>query len=462
MRKHNKKNAIFVANLKNEASIAPFSTIQGETMKLFKLSLAAVFALGVANAEVALTDAIEDVRVGGYLKYTYSGEHEKKKQAGKVTSKSRTQPKHGMDAELRMSVPIDEAFSVYGRIGMKAESPAYAKTEKDKLTATTAPIPGSEIKIKDLYFQYKIEDADTTIKLGRFTKGNLVMGGGLMTGLIATYNNRDLGINSSFFMVDHSEANVRMHTVESIAGMSEPNRRNVFGFDFAYKAEDIGTAKFAVNYVNKYAAFYGIAFDGNVKVSDELSIIAKTQFAIAAAARDVKNKKKFEANKKPVYEKRAKHEYKGSRFFGIELGADYDAGDFGIDASAGFVTYGNKRTQTGAVSAHGNGGLLEFRSIGPGDFESARYNTFSGRNTVWFIGAGGKVSDFNFALDYAHLKKKDAQNTGYSAWMLKPSVGYKYSRKVRFDAEYSFYGQKSVTGVKTSKRGFELSGKYSF
>ena len=407
-------------------------------MKLTKISLAALVALGAFSSVASATpleEAIKNVDLSGFARYRYENEN-KKKADGSHASEA----KHNFKLITNFKAAIDDNF--FGVIGFR-----YNKSDdsgnKNGVTDQTNTNTSGNFDIHQFYLGYTY--GGTTVTAGKQVIGSFFTDDIIGTGL-KVVNTDVQGLTITAFGFDaleqssendgklftekvyDADSNTKLYNAGNLYGLGLAGTYNPIGFQLWYNSLE--------NVVDLIAA----EVSANVDVNSDVNIGFKGQFVDSDA--DGKAKKAW-AN------------YNDARFYAAELSGEF----FNARLAAGYIGYKVDNKGVGSVSIEDQGSLIDVGEQRTD--EVLDYTMLEGKGNFWFARAGYTFDKFDFDVDYIDGKVKyanSAEDLKYKEIM--PQVAYNYSKKLKFSTFYSYAKYKDDETNKSSKYRFEA--KYSF
>ena len=414
-------------------------------MKLTKVSLAALVALGAFSSVASATpleEAIKNVDLSGFARYRYTNDD---------TKNSTTIPtkKHSAGHVFRMQTAFKAAIddNFFGVLNLRYEAKdnsgdATAGTDKTNTTGSFG--------VYEMYLGYKAGNTTVTAgkqKLGTFYDAKDVAGTG-----IKVVNTDVPGLTlaaAAFDAIESESMDTSGPLVSTLVDSSlfSDSSANIY-YLTALGSYDPLSFKIAIANVSEVAALYGADAGLNFNVNDDVSINGKAQYV----HNESDNKNVADANFWAVQA--------GLKAYGAKFNAgylDFDAKNKDSDAK--------NKGKASFVTLDGNGDLINPAKILNGAMAGSQqfYNHIKGDNDYWFINGGYSIDKFGFGAGYTQgkgyswgLSKERAKR---SEWSLDAS--YKYSKKLTFLTWYAAAKDKK-DGESFKQDRIRFEAKYSF
>ena len=406
-------------------------------MKLTKISLAALVALGAFSSVASATpleEAIKNVDLSGFARYRYTHTHEYEKQQKDVSKKNGTNDGdgHGFKMITNFKAAIDDNF--FGVIGLRYSSldgsGDNSKNGTDKTDTTTG------FGVHQFYLGYKI--GGTTITAGKQEIGSYFTDDAIGTGVRVV--NEDIeGLTLTALAFDALEGD----DVESGGDLYKAT-----GYLSTYDVGNLYAAGIAGSYdpIN-FQLWYGtltnladvLAADvsGNFAITNDISLGARINYAHSQADTSAKNALGYD----------------DGNFYAGELSTSL----FGLDLAAGYIGYKTQNYQDGKYSAftfEDQGGLID---AGEDVFDWTRAE---GKGSYFYATSAYTFDKFTAGLDYIKGSYKTDEKTKVEEFV--PRFAYQYNKKLKFSSFYAFKTEKEHDGDKNKADKFRFEAKYSF
>ena len=445
-------------------------------MKLTKVSLAALVALGAFSSVASATpleEAIKNVDISGYARYRYTNDHFKTSYPKSIVKDS--DAGHVFRMQTAFKAAIDDNF--FGVLNLRYQAKdnsgdgVAAGTDKTNTTGSFG--------VYEMYLGYKV--ADTTITAGKqLVKGFFIDSDIAGTGLkVVSTDVPGLTLTAAAYDAIDNDAEVDLNAPVAPAVVGTP-KKDAFGH-IKYKAKSpdidgpllsrLGSDEFsdaagniynlgamgnydpvsfkvAITNIQEVATLYGTEAGVSFNVTDDVNLNLKGQYAYS----DSDHKKVADATFWAVQA--------GTKLFGAKLNAgylDFDAKNKENDAK--------NKDKIAFTSIDGNGELINPTKILNGVMSggSQYYNNIKGNNDYWFVNAGYDIDKFGFGAGYTQGKGTSyalgKERAKRNEWSLDAS--YKYSKKLTFLSWYAAAKDKK-DGESYKQDRIRFEAKYSF
>ena len=415
-------------------------------MKLTKVSLAALVALGAFSSVASATpleEAIKNVDLSGFARYRYTNDHFKTSYPKSIVKDSGAG--HVFRMQTAFKAAIDDNF--FGVLNLRYQAKdnsgdgVAAGTDKTNTTGSFG--------VYEMYLGYKIGNTTVTAGkqlLGTFFDDKDVAGTGLK---VINTDVPGLTLAAAAFDAvqgDGTELDGPLLKT-TLAGSISDAPGNIYYLGAAGSYDPV-SFKAAIANVQEVATLYGADAGVSFNVTDDVNLNLKGQFV----HNDSDHKDVADANFWAVQA--------GTKLFGAKLNAgylDFDAKNKNNDAK--------NKDKIAFTSIDGNGELINPTKILNGVMSggSQYYNNIKGNNDYWFVNAGYDIDKFGFGAGYTQgkgyswaLGKERAKR---SEWSLDAS--YKYSKKLTFLTWYAAAKDKK-DGESFKQDRIRFEAKYSF
>ena len=410
-------------------------------MKLTKVSLAALVALGAFSSVASATpleEAIKNVDLSGFARYRYT--NDSTKNSTKIPTKKHS-ANHTFRMETAFKAAIDDNF--FGVLNLRYQA---KDNSGDATTGTDKTNTTGSFGVYEMYLGYKI--GNTTVTAGKqliktFYDDGDIAGTGLkvvntdVPGLTLTAAAYD-ALQSDGYEVDGPLLSTMASSLSDAPG-------NLYYLGAAGSYDPV-SFKAAIANIQEFATLYGADAGVSVNVTDDVNLNLKGQFV----HNDSDHKDVADAN-----------------FWAVQAGTKL----FGAKLNAGYLDFDAKNKDNNKISfvtLDANGELINPAKILNGVIGSATsgqqyYNNIKGNNDYWFVNAGYDIDKFGFGAGYIQgkgyswaLNKERAKR---SEWSLDAS--YKYSKKLTFLSWYAAAKDKK-DGASFKQDRIRFEAKYSF
>ena len=411
-------------------------------MKLTKISLAALVALGAFSSIASATpleEAIKNVDLSGMARYRYTHTHQYNKKQKDVFKENGTNDGdgHGFKMITNFKAAIDDNF--FGVIGLR-----YSKTDgsgdnagngTDKTDTTTG------FGVHQFYLGYKI--GGTTITAGKQEIGSYFTDDAIGTGVRVV--NEDIeGLTLTALAFDALEGNGESDGKLYDAAVT--NKLNSYDVGNLYAAGIAGSfnpVSFQLwygtltNLADVLAADVSAKFD----ITNDFALGARLNYANSIADKEAKNILG----------------YNDGNFYAGELSTSL----FGFDLAAGYIGWKAQDKGVSAFTFEDQGGLI---TAGEDVFD---WTYAEGKGNFFYATSAYTFDKFTVGLDYVKGTQKTSAGAGNPDVKDKveefvPRFAYQYNKKLTFSSFYSFQTHKLPNDVKTKDDKFRFEAKYSF
>ena len=417
-------------------------------MKLTKVSLAALVALGAFSSVASATpleEAIKNVDLSGFARYRYTNDYTKKSTANAGTEKG-SNAGHVFRMQTAFKAAIDDNF--FGVLNLRYEAKDNSGDGVTKGTDKT-DTTGS-FGVYEMYLGYKV--GNTTVTAGKQLLGTFYDAKDLAGTGIKVVNTDVPGLTlaaAAFDAIESESMDTSGPLVSTLVNTNlfSDSSANIY-YLTALGSYDPLSFKIAIANVSEVAALYGADAGLNFNVNDDVSINGKAQYV----HNESDNKNVADANFWAVQA--------GLKAYGAKFNAgylDFDAKNKDSDAK--------NKGKASFVTLDGNGDLINPAKILNGAMAGSQqfYNHIKGDNDYWFINGGYSIDKFGFGAGYTQgkgyswgLSKERAKR---SEWSLDAS--YKYSKKLTFLTWYAAAKDKK-DGESFKQDRIRFEAKYSF
>ena len=405
-------------------------------MKLTKISLAALVALGAFSSVASATpleEAIKNVDLSGMARYRYTNTY-KKESKNNVADEKNSKATHQFRVITNFKAAIDDNF--FGVIGLRYNTDdgsgdnAGAGTDK-ALTEKT-------FNVYQFYLGYKV--GNTTITAGKQLISSYFTNDAVGTGIRVV--NKDIeGLTLTALAFD---------AIEGEKGWSSGDLYKASVTDYLdnYDVGNLYAAGIAgsydpVNFQLWYASLTNLAgvlaadVSGNFAITNDVSLGARLNYAHSQADTSAKNAL----------------DYEDGNFYAGELSTSL----FGFDLAAGYIGYKTQNYQDGKYSVFSfedQGGLID---AGESVLDWTRAE---GKGNYLYAKSAYKFDKFTVGLDYLKGSYKTDEKTKIQQFV--PRFAYQYNKKLTFSSFYAFGTAKEHDGDKNKLDVLRFEAKYSF
>ena len=410
-------------------------------MKLTKVSLAALVALGAFSSVASATpleEAIKNVDLSGFARYRYTNDYTKKSTANTGTEKG-SNAGHVFRMQTAFKAAIDDNF--FGVLNLRYEAKDNSGDGVTKGTDKT-DTTGS-FGVYEMYLGYKV--GNTTITAGKQLLGTFYDDKDIAGTGIKVVNTDVSGLTlaaAAFDAVQNDGYEIDGPLLKTLTGVISDAPGNIYYLGAAGNYDPVAF-QIAIANVQEVATLYGAEAGVSFNVTDDVNLNLKGQY--------VHNQSDYDL-------------VADANFWAIQAGTKL----FGAKLNAGYLDFDAKNKDNNKISfvtLDANGGLINPTKILNGVMSngSQYYNNITGDNNYWFVNAGYDIDKFGFGAGYTQGK-----GTSYalgelrakrSEWYLDAS--YKYSKKLTFLSWYAAAKDKK-DGASFKQDRIRFEAKYSF
>ena len=422
-------------------------------MKLTKVSLAALVALGAFSSVASATpleEAIKNVDLSGFARYRYTNDNRDRKADTKAGTNDTAG--HAFRMETAFKAAIDDNFFGVLRLRYAATDGSGDNNEQRKAGVVTSDGTDktnttNSFGVYEMYLGYKV--ANTTITAGKQLIKTFYDDGDIAATGLKVVSTDVPGLTLTAAAYDAIEDNgdevdgPLLSTMANDATKFNNAPGNLYYLGAAGSYSPV-SFKAAIANLQEIATLYGAEAGVSFDVTDDINLNLKGQYVYS----DSDHKDVADADFWAVQA--------GTKLFGVKL----DAGYLDFDAK------NKKNDKIAFTSIDANGQLINPAKILNGVMASSGrqyYNNIKGDNDYWFAKAGYDIDKFGFGAGYT-------QGKGYSwtlgkerakrnEWSLDAS--YKYSKKLTFLSWYAAAKDKK-DGESYKQDRIRFEAKYSF
>ena len=409
-------------------------------MKLTKVSLAALVALGAFSSVASATpleEAIKNVDLSGFARYRYTNDFIKNSNQNNTVKNSGAG--HAFRMQTAFKAAIDDNF--FGVLNLRYDltddsgDKNAAGTDKTYTTGTFG--------VYEMYLGYKA--GNTTITAGKQLLGTFfddkdVAGTGLKV-----INTDVPGLTlaaAAFDAVQSDGTELDGPFLKTLTRSISDAPGNIYYLGAAGSYDPV-SFKAAIANVQEVATLYGADAGVSFNVTDDVNLNLKGQFV----HNDSDHKDVADAN-----------------FWAVQAGTKL----FGAKLNAGYLDFDAKNKDNNKISfatLDANGELINPAKILNGVMSGGKqyYNNIKGNNDYWFVNAGYDIDKFGFGAGYTQGKGTSyalgKERAKRNEWSLDAS--YKYSKKLTFLSWYAAAKDKK-DGESYKQNRIRFEAKYSF
>jgi len=406
-------------------------------MKLTKISLAALVALGAFSSVASATpleEAIKNVDLSGMARYRYTHVHDYDKNQKNV--KKSNEAGHNFKMITNFKAAIDDNF--FGVVGLRYNATDGSGDNAGAGTDKTNTTKG--FGVHQFYLGYKI--GGTTITAGKQTIDSYFTDDAIGTGVRVV--NEDIeGLTLTALAFDALEGD----DVES-----DGNLYKATGYLSTYDVGNLYAAGIAGSFNPvSFQLWYGtltnladvLAADVSAKfdITNDFALGARLNYANSTADKEAKNILG----------------YNDGNFYAGELSTSL----FGLDLAAGYIGWKAQDKGISAFTFEDQGSLI---TAGEDVFD---WTYAEGKGNFFYATSAYTFDKFKVGLDYVKGTQKTSAGAGNPDVKDKveefvPRFAYQYNKKLTFSSFYSFQTHKLPNDVKTKEDKFRFEAKYSF
>ena len=405
-------------------------------MKLTKISLAALVALGAFSSVASATpleEAIKNVDLSGFARYRYTNTHVKNSGPSYQKSDKESKANHEFRMITNFKAAIDDNF--FGVIGLRynaTDNSGDAVTAGTDATDTTTPF-----RVHQFYLGYKA--GNTTITAGKQEIGSYFTDDEVGTGIRVV--NEDIeGLTLTALAFDALEGTENFSNGE----LYDVETNFLKGYDVGnLYAAGIAGAYDPINFQLWYGSLTNLAgvlaadVSANFAINDDVSLGARINYANSQVDKDAKNTLAYD----------------DGNFYAGELSTSL----YGFDLAAGYIGYKTQNYQDGKYSIftfEDQGGLIDAGE------DVLDWTRAKGKGSYFYAKSAYNFDKFKVGLDYIKGHYKTNEKTKVQQFV--PRFAYQYSKKLEFSSFYAFKTEKEYNGDKERTNKFRFEAKYSF
>ncbi|EAT97596.1 major outer membrane protein [Campylobacter concisus] len=402
-------------------------------MKLTKISLAALVALGAFSSVASATpleEAIKNVDLSGFARYRYTNTRDKSAVASK--GENRSNANHQFRMVTNFKAAIDDNF--FGVIGLR-----YSENDGsgDNATGTDLTNTTGTFKVHQFYLGYNV--GGTTITAGKQVIGSYFTDDAVGTGIRVV--NKDIeGLTLTalaFDAIENEWADGDLH--KEIAAKSY-DVGNLYAAGIAGSYDPVNFQLWYASLTN-LADLLGADVSANFAITDDVKLGARLNYVNSTA--DVSAKSKLG--------------YNDGNFYAGELSTSL----FGLDLAGGYIGWKSQDKAISAFTFEDQGGLID---AGEDVFD---WTHAEGKGNFFYATSAYTFDKFTAGLDYVRGNIKTAGVNSNNDRKEKieefvPRFAYQYNKKLKFSSFYAFKTTKDNDSDKKKEDKFRFEAKYSF
>ena len=415
-------------------------------MKLTKISLAALVALGAFSSVASATpleEAIKNVDLSGFARYRYTND-KRTGEYSKIKANSGSLAGHGFKMVTNFKAAIDDNF--FGVIGLRynATDNSGDNTQSDqgsKGIGTDKTDTTTGFGVHQFYLGYKI--GGTTITAGKQEIGSYFTDDAIGTGVKVV--NQDIeGLTLTALAFDalegNGESDGKLYDAAVTNKLDSYDVGNLYAAGIAGSFNPVSFQLWygtLTNLADVLAADVSAKFD----ITNDFALGARLNYANSTADKEAKNILG----------------YNDGNFYAGELSTSL----FGLDLAAGYIGWKAQDKGISAFTFEDQGSLI---SAGEDVFD---WTYAEGKGNFFYATSAYTFDKFKVGLDYVKGTQKTSAGAGNPDVKDKveefvPRFAYQYNKKLTFSSFYSFQTHKLPNDVKTKEDKFRFEAKYSF
>ena len=423
-------------------------------MKLTKISLAALVALGAFSSVASATpleEAIKNVDLSGFARYRYTNTRNKSADYSATPYEDRSNAGHQFRMVADFKAAIDDNF--FGVIGFRYNTTDNSGDNGYTLNKKREKVDGGTDKtntsntfnVYQFYLGYKV--GGTTITAGKQVIGSYFTNDAVGTGIKVV--NQDIeGLTlaaAAFDAISSDWADGDLYETTNAAD-EYVNSLDVYDVGNLYAAAVIGSYD-PINFQLWYASLTNLAdllaadVSANFAINNNVSLGARLNYVNSQADTSAKNA----------------IGYDDGNFYAGELSTSL----YGFDLAAGYIGWKSQDKKISAFSFEDQGGLID---AGEDVFD---WTHAEGKGNFFYVTSAYTFNKFTAGLDYVRGNIKTSGGVGNPDEKDKveefvPRLAYQYNKKLKFSSFYSFQTHKKSNDVKEKEDKFRFEAKYSF
>lgn len=431
-------------------------------MKLTKISLAALVALGAFSSVASATpleEAIKNVDLSGFARYRYTN-NKKTGEYSNTKTESGSLAGHNFKMVTNFKAAIDDNF--FGVIGLRynATDNSGDNTQDDqgsKGIGTDKTDTTTGFGVHQFYLGYKI--GGTTITAGKQEIGSYFTDDAIGTGVrVVNQDIEGLTLTALAFDAiegDDTESDGDLYAAKDAKG-KDINRVKVYDFGNLYAAGIAGSYS-PIDFQLWYASLTNLAdllaadVTANFAINDDISLGGRINYVNSTA--DVSAKSHLS---KSIDASNGVANYNDGNFYAGELTASL----FGLDARLGYMGWKVQDKGVTSFSFEDQGSLINVGEL------TLDHTWADGKANLVYATAGYTFDKFTVGADYikGHIKHAAAagKNGKEKVEEITPRFAYAYSKKLTFSSYYAFKTSKFADEGKNKEDQFRFEAKYSF
>ena len=431
-------------------------------MKLTKVSLAALVALGAFSSVASATpleEAIKNVDLSGFARYRYTN-NKRTGEYSNTKTESGSLAGHNFKMVTNFKAAIDDNF--FGVIGLRynATDNSGDNTQDDQGSAgkgTDKTDTTTGFGVHQFYLGYKI--GGTTITAGKQEIGSYFTDDAIGTGVrVVNQDIEGLTLTALAFDAiegDDTESDGDLYAAKDAKG-NDINRVKVYDFGNLYAAGIAGSYN-PIDFQLWYASLTNLAdllaadVTANFAINDDISLGGRINYVNSTADASAKShlSKSIDASNGVA-------NYNDGNFYAGELTASL----FGLDARLGYMGWKVQDKGVTSFAFEDKGSLIDVGEL------TLDPTWADGKANLIYATAGYTFDKFTVGADYikGHIKHAAApgKNGKEKVEEITPRFAYAYSKKLTFSSYYAFKTSKFADEGKNKEDQFRFEAKYSF
>lgn len=429
-------------------------------MKLTKISLAALVALGAFSSVASATpleEAIKNVDLSGFARYRYTN-NKRTGEYSNTKTESGSLAGHNFKMVTNFKAAIDDNF--FGVIGLRynATDNSGDNTQGDQgskgigtdKTNTTDPF-----RVHQFYLGYKI--GGTTITAGKQEIGSYFTDDAIGTGVRVV--NQDIeGLTLTALAFDALEGDETESDGDLYGAIGKDKDKGINKYDVGnLYAVGIAGSYSPIDFQLWYASLTNLAdllaadVTANFAINDDVSLGGRINYVNSIADASAKShlSKSIDASNGVA-------NYNDGNFYAGELTASL----FGLDARLGYMGWKVQDKGVTSFAFEDKGSLIDVGEL------TLDPTWADGKANLVYATAGYTFDKFTVGADYikGHIKHAAApgENGKEKVEEITPRFAYAYSKKLTFSSYYAFKTSKFADEGKNKEDQFRFEAKYSF
>ncbi len=429
-------------------------------MKLTKISLAALVALGAFSSVASATpleEAIKNVDLSGFARYRYTN-NKRTGEYSNTKTESGSLAGHNFKMVTNFKAAIDDNF--FGVIGLRynATDNSGDNTQDDQGSAgkgTDKTDTTTGFGVHQFYLGYKI--GGTTITAGKQEIGSYFTDDAIGTGVRVV--NEDIeGLTLTALAFDALEGDETESDGDLYGAIGKDKDKGINEYDVGnLYAVGIAGSYSPIDFQLWYASLTNLAdllaadVTANFAINDDISLGGRINYVNSTV--DVSAKSHLS---KSIAASKGVANYNDGNFYAGELTASL----FGLDARLGYMGWKVQDKGVTSFAFEDKGSLIDVGEL------TLDPTWADGKANLIYATAGYTFDKFTVGADYikGHIKHAAApgENGKEKVEEITPRFAYAYSKKLTFSSYYAFKTSKFADEGKNKEDQFRFEAKYSF